>query len=292
MATNNFLNMLGDPARRRRRCGCASDVLGTARRTASSSSFGVRHARRRASTCSASCRSSSCASASGCSRTRSTASASSARSTCRRAGRRCSSAITCRMSTALLVGACDAALRPLPRLQAVLRALGGQSAAAHAARDSDRRGPRGGGGDRRRARSELAGRPRRLHLRGRVRSAAPATCCRSSAASSGSSTASTCPIIPVYLDRVWGSIFSFKGGRFFWKLAGARALSGDGRVRRAAAVDDDRPPKCGSRCMDARRRGRGAAPRPADEVLGRQFIADGEAPLAVVLHGRLDTASR
>jgi acyl-[acyl-carrier-protein]-phospholipid O-acyltransferase/long-chain-fatty-acid--[acyl-carrier-protein] ligase len=26
------------------------------------------------------------------------------------------------------------------------------------------------------------------------------------------------PIIPVYLDRVWGSIFSFKRGRFFWKL--------------------------------------------------------------------------
>jgi acyl-[acyl-carrier-protein]-phospholipid O-acyltransferase/long-chain-fatty-acid--[acyl-carrier-protein] ligase len=26
------------------------------------------------------------------------------------------------------------------------------------------------------------------------------------------------PIIPVYLDRVWGSIFSFKGGRFIWKL--------------------------------------------------------------------------
>jgi acyl-[acyl-carrier-protein]-phospholipid O-acyltransferase/long-chain-fatty-acid--[acyl-carrier-protein] ligase len=26
------------------------------------------------------------------------------------------------------------------------------------------------------------------------------------------------PIIPVYLDRVWGSIFSFKRGKFFWKL--------------------------------------------------------------------------
>ena len=26
------------------------------------------------------------------------------------------------------------------------------------------------------------------------------------------------PIVPVYLDRVWGSIFSFKKGRFFWKL--------------------------------------------------------------------------
>src|SRR5689334_7557899 len=25
------------------------------------------------------------------------------------------------------------------------------------------------------------------------------------------------PVIPVSLDRVWGSVFSFKGGRFFWK---------------------------------------------------------------------------
>jgi acyl-[acyl-carrier-protein]-phospholipid O-acyltransferase/long-chain-fatty-acid--[acyl-carrier-protein] ligase len=25
------------------------------------------------------------------------------------------------------------------------------------------------------------------------------------------------PIIPVYLDELWGSIFSFRGGRFFWK---------------------------------------------------------------------------
>jgi acyl-[acyl-carrier-protein]-phospholipid O-acyltransferase/long-chain-fatty-acid--[acyl-carrier-protein] ligase len=28
---------------------------------------------------------------------------------------------------------------------------------------------------------------------------------------------SSVPIIPVHLDRVWGSIFSFKDGRFFWK---------------------------------------------------------------------------
>jgi acyl-[acyl-carrier-protein]-phospholipid O-acyltransferase/long-chain-fatty-acid--[acyl-carrier-protein] ligase len=26
------------------------------------------------------------------------------------------------------------------------------------------------------------------------------------------------PIIPVHLDRIWGSIFSFEGGKFFWKL--------------------------------------------------------------------------
>ncbi|MGE3344984.1 MAG: AMP-binding protein [Vicinamibacterales bacterium] len=25
------------------------------------------------------------------------------------------------------------------------------------------------------------------------------------------------PVVPVYLDRVWGSVFSFKRGRFFWK---------------------------------------------------------------------------
>ncbi len=33
------------------------------------------------------------------------------------------------------------------------------------------------------------------------------------------------PIIPVYLDRVWGSIFSFKRGRFFWKLPERLAVS-------------------------------------------------------------------
>jgi acyl-[acyl-carrier-protein]-phospholipid O-acyltransferase/long-chain-fatty-acid--[acyl-carrier-protein] ligase len=26
------------------------------------------------------------------------------------------------------------------------------------------------------------------------------------------------PVVPIYLDRVWGSIFSYKGGKFFWKM--------------------------------------------------------------------------
>src|SRR4029079_13999423 len=26
------------------------------------------------------------------------------------------------------------------------------------------------------------------------------------------------PIVPVYLDRVWGSVFSFERGRFLWKM--------------------------------------------------------------------------
>jgi len=27
-----------------------------------------------------------------------------------------------------------------------------------------------------------------------------------------------CPVVPVYISGLWGSIFSFEGGRFFWKL--------------------------------------------------------------------------
>lgn len=30
------------------------------------------------------------------------------------------------------------------------------------------------------------------------------------------------PIIPVYLDEIWGSIFSFRGGKFFWKWPSAK----------------------------------------------------------------------
>ena len=26
------------------------------------------------------------------------------------------------------------------------------------------------------------------------------------------------PVIPVYLEGLWGSVFSFEGGRFFWKM--------------------------------------------------------------------------
>ena len=30
------------------------------------------------------------------------------------------------------------------------------------------------------------------------------------------------PLIPVYLDELWGSIFSFRGGKFFWKWPSTR----------------------------------------------------------------------
>jgi len=79
------------------------------------------------------------------------------------------------------------------------------------------------------------------------------------------------PIVPVYLDRVWGSVFSFKGGRFLWKwpaklpypvtVAFGPALSSDtpaAEVRLALMT-------VGAQAT-AMRRGR-------RDVLGRQFIA-------------------
>jgi len=78
------------------------------------------------------------------------------------------------------------------------------------------------------------------------------------------------PIIPVYLDRVWGSIFSFKGGRFFWK----RPL----RVPYPVTVAFGAPLPSSTTAAEARLAlmtlGSSVAlnRRPANEVLGRQFI--------------------
>jgi acyl-[acyl-carrier-protein]-phospholipid O-acyltransferase/long-chain-fatty-acid--[acyl-carrier-protein] ligase len=78
------------------------------------------------------------------------------------------------------------------------------------------------------------------------------------------------PIVPVYLDRVWGSIFSFKGGRFFWKWpvripypvtvafgAPLAATTGAAHVRHAIQTLG-----C-NLAMQRRRR---------DESIGRQFV--------------------
>lgn len=78
------------------------------------------------------------------------------------------------------------------------------------------------------------------------------------------------PVIPVYLDRVWGSIFSFKGGRFFWKwpvrvpypvtIAFGQPLP---PTTTAAAA---RMALQTLSCDLAMQR------RPSDESLGRQFV--------------------
>ncbi len=78
------------------------------------------------------------------------------------------------------------------------------------------------------------------------------------------------PIVPVYLDRVWGSIFSFKGGRFFWKWPV--------RVPYPVTVAFGAPLPSSTTAAEARLAlmalGSAVAMRrhPADEVLARQFV--------------------
>src|SRR5262245_7706288 len=78
------------------------------------------------------------------------------------------------------------------------------------------------------------------------------------------------PVIPVYLDRVWGSIFSFKGGRFFWKWPV--------RVPYPVTVVFGRPMPSTTTAAEARLAlqtlacGLAMERRPTDESLGRQFV--------------------
>ena len=44
------------------------------------------------------------------------------------------------------------------------------------------------------------------------------------------------PIIPVCLDGVWGSIFSYQKGRFFWKLPRRLPLPGHRQLRQSPAA--------------------------------------------------------
>jgi acyl-[acyl-carrier-protein]-phospholipid O-acyltransferase/long-chain-fatty-acid--[acyl-carrier-protein] ligase len=78
------------------------------------------------------------------------------------------------------------------------------------------------------------------------------------------------PIVPVCLDRVWGSIFSFKGGRFFWKWPV--------RVPYPVTVAFGRPLPSTTTAAEARLALQTLASelaierRHADESLGRQFV--------------------
>jgi len=78
------------------------------------------------------------------------------------------------------------------------------------------------------------------------------------------------PVIPVYLDRVWGSIFSFKGGRFFWKWPV--------RVPYPVTVAFGRPLPSNTSAAEARLALQtlgceiATARRPHDESLPRQYI--------------------
>ena len=78
------------------------------------------------------------------------------------------------------------------------------------------------------------------------------------------------PIVPVYLDRVWGSIFSFKGGRFFWKwpvrIPYPVTVAFGAPLPSSASAAEARLAMMtiGTEAMAAR--------RPAHESLGREFV--------------------
>jgi len=78
------------------------------------------------------------------------------------------------------------------------------------------------------------------------------------------------PIVPVYLDRVWGSIFSFKGGRFFWKwpvrVPYPVTVAFGPALPSTTTAAEARLALMALGCDVAMRR------RPADETLGRQFV--------------------
>src|SRR5436190_7322856 len=78
------------------------------------------------------------------------------------------------------------------------------------------------------------------------------------------------PIVPVYLDQVWGSVFSFKNGRFFWKWPA--------RIPYPVTVAFGRPLPSSATAAEARLAMMelgsevAAARQPADDVLGRRFV--------------------
>jgi acyl-[acyl-carrier-protein]-phospholipid O-acyltransferase/long-chain-fatty-acid--[acyl-carrier-protein] ligase len=79
------------------------------------------------------------------------------------------------------------------------------------------------------------------------------------------------PVVPVYLDRVWGSVFSFKGGRFFWKWPA--------RIPYPVTVAFGAPLPSTTSAAEVRialqavGAGATALRRDAREVLGRRFIS-------------------
>ena len=78
------------------------------------------------------------------------------------------------------------------------------------------------------------------------------------------------PVIPVYLDRVWGSVFSFKGGRFFWKwpvrVPYPVTVAFGAPLPSTATAAEARLAIMELGAQVARER------RHADELLGRQFV--------------------
>ena len=94
------------------------------------------------------------------------------------------------------------------------------------------------------------------------------------------------PIVPVHLDQLWGSIFSFKSGRFFWKqpknFSYPVTVSFGSPLRSDATVQEVRNAVLELESNAIGRRESSAA------LLHAKFYSDGETALVLLLHGRHD----
>ena len=93
------------------------------------------------------------------------------------------------------------------------------------------------------------------------------------------------PIIPVHLDRLWGSIFSFERGKFFWKWPKRIPYPVTVSLRRADAGQHQRAgsaaghPGTGQRC-------RGAPQDAAATCWTARFIRNARRNWKPLRHGR------
>ena len=98
------------------------------------------------------------------------------------------------------------------------------------------------------------------------------------------------PVIPVHLDRLWGSIFSFAGGRFFWKWPK--------RVPYPVTVSFGEPMPADATAHEVaaghpgtRQRGGRACARPAPTLLPLRFIAQRPQELVATSPWRIRAAA-
>jgi acyl-[acyl-carrier-protein]-phospholipid O-acyltransferase/long-chain-fatty-acid--[acyl-carrier-protein] ligase len=88
------------------------------------------------------------------------------------------------------------------------------------------------------------------------------------------------PIVPVHLDRLWGSVFSFKRGRFFWKWPE--------RLPYPVTVTFGAPMRSGASATEVRL----AIQEMGSEAAGRHVEEQGRAPWRRLLDARVAAAAR
>ena len=143
--------------------------------------------------------------------------------------------------------------------------------------------PRSGEGSRR-----AEARPRGVHFRRRARSPAPEHLQPFKRGMEKIAHGAGVPVIPTHLDRLWGSVFSFAGGKFFakWPL----------RIRHPVTVSFGEPMAAGASAQEVRQSGdgtgggRGLPAQGARRHAGRALHPVGAAELERIRDGGFERA--